>query len=159
MSVLVRDALAAGAGSLEASIMGIRRIVWTAGTPAITAGQLQRYLAEAVWIPTAFLPGAGVSWSALGPDSARASIATGGTRVSVDFFFGADGLVERVFTEARERDIGGGRTAPTPWQGRFFRYESRDGYRIPITGEVEWLLPDGPQPYWRGEVTAVTFET
>lgn len=29
--------------------------------------------------------------------------------------------------------------------------------RIPLRGEVEWPLPEGPQPYWRGSVTAVTF--
>jgi hypothetical protein len=82
----------------------------------------------------------------------------GAATASVDFCFGADGLVERIYTAARERDIGGGRTAPTPWQGRFSRYQTHDGYRIPMAGEVEWLLAEGPRPYWRGEITGVTFE-
>jgi hypothetical protein len=158
MSVLVRDAFAEGQGSMVASVMGVRRIVSVSGTPALASAALQRYLAEAVWLPTALLPGAGVVWSALSPDSARASLTAGAATASVDFFFGADGLVERIHTAARARDIGGGRTAPTPWQGRFSRYETHDGYRIPMAGEVEWLLAEGPRPYWRGEITGVTFE-
>ncbi|MDX6354239.1 MAG: hypothetical protein QOF98_1142 [Streptomyces sp.] len=158
MSVLVRDAFAGGQGSMVASVMGVRRIVSVSGTPAITTAAMQRYLAEAVWLPTALLPGAGVAWSALGPDSARASLTAGAVTASLDFFFGADGLVERIYTAARERDLGSGRTAPTPWQGRFSRYEAHEGYRIPMAGEVEWLLAEGPRPYWRGEITGVTFE-
>ena len=158
MHVMVRDAFVEGAGSMVGSVMGLRRVVSVEGTRAISAGALQRYLAEAVWIPTALLPSAGVAWKALGPSSARATLTAGATTVSVDFYFGADGLVERIYTAARERDIGGGRSVPTPWQGRFSRYDVRDGVRIPLAGEVEWILLEGPQPYWRGEITSITFE-
>ena len=34
----------------------------------------------------------------------------------------------------------------------------RDGMRVPTRGEVAWLLPEGPKPYWRGEVTALRYE-
>ena len=44
------------------------------------------------------------------------------------------------------------------WQGRFRRYEPRDGVTIPLDGEVEWVLPAGPQPYWRGTIDEVTFQ-
>jgi hypothetical protein len=27
-----------------------------------------------------------------------------------------------------------------------------------MAGEVEWLLPQGPQTYWRGEITGIAFE-
>ena len=155
--VFVRDGFVAGRGSMTASVLGIRRVVSIEGTPAIASGALQRYLAEAVWLPTALLPSAGVDWTPLGPASARATLTAGATTVSVDFHFGADGLVERIYTASRERDVGGGRTRPTPWQGSFARYEVRDGVCIPLNGEVAWLLPEGPQPYWRGEITGVTY--
>jgi hypothetical protein len=158
MHVKVRDGFVAGRGSMVGSVMGLRRVASAEDTPAIAAGALQRYLAEAVWLPTALLPGAGVSWTALDSASARATLTSGTTTVSLDFHFGADGLVSRIYTPARERDLGGGRSAPTPWQGRFSRYEARHGFLIPISGEVEWLLPEGPQPYWQGEITGVTFE-
>jgi len=44
------------------------------------------------------------------------------------------------------------------WQDRFSRYEERNGMTIPVTGEVDWVLPEGAQPYWRGEITGITFE-
>jgi hypothetical protein len=30
--------------------------------------------------------------------------------------------------------------------------------RIPLGGEVEWLLPEGPQVYWRGRITEIVYE-
>ena len=51
-----------------------------------------------------------------------------------------------------------GRAVPTPWQGHFVRYENHGGMKVPMAGEVEWLLPDGPQKYWRGEITGIAFE-
>ena len=40
----------------------------------------------------------------------------------------------------------GGEVVPTPWQGRFWNYEERDGMRMPLDGEVAWLLPEGAKP-------------
>jgi hypothetical protein len=34
----------------------------------------------------------------------------------------------------------------------------RSGVRIPIEAEVEWVLPGGPYPYWRGEMTSIDYE-
>ena len=106
---------------------------------------------------TALLPQEGVRWAPLGPSSARATVTAGATAATVDFHFGADGLVERIYAASRGRDAGGGRIVPTPWQGHFSRYELREGYHIPTRGEVEWLMPDGPVPYWRGEIVAASF--
>ena len=32
------------------------------------------------------------------------------------------------------------------------------GVRVPSDGEVAWLLPAGPKPYWRGHMTEIAFE-
>jgi predicted secreted hydrolase len=76
----------------------------------------------------------------------------------LDFHFGADSLVSRVSTSARARDVNG-RTVPTPWQARILRYEEHGGMKIPMAAKVEWLLPEGPQPYWRGEIVEIAFES
>jgi hypothetical protein len=157
LSIWVRDAFIEGTGSMLGRLMGLWRVVAVQNTPEIAAAALLRYLAEAVWFPTTLLPSQGVVWSALDDASARATLTVAATTVSLDFHFGADGLVTRVFTAARARDVQG-RAVPTPWQGRFSRYEVRRGLRIPMVGEVEWLLPEGPQLYWRGELTAVAYE-
>ena len=157
LAVRVRDAFVDGIGYMQASLMGIVRLASVEATPGIAAGALHRYLAEAVWCPTALLPSQGVVWSPVDDSIARASLSVAGTTVSLDFRFGRDGLVQSVFTPARARDVDG-RAVPTPWQGRFSDYEERDGMLIPLSGEVEWLLSEGPQVYWRGRITEVSYE-
>ena len=52
----------------------------------------------------------------------------------------------------------GGKVVPTPWQGRYWNYEERGGMRVPLDGEVAWLLPAGEKPYWRGRNDEVAYE-
>ncbi len=157
LGVRVRDAFVGGTGLMTASLLGLIRLLSVEATPGIAAGALHRYLAEAVWCPTALLPSQGVVWSPLDDSSARATLSVAGTTVSLDFRFGEDSLVQSVFTPERARYVDG-RAIPTPWQGRFFDYAERAGMRVPLSGEVEWLLPEGPQVYWRGRITEVSYE-
>jgi hypothetical protein len=76
--------------------------------------------------------------------------------VSADFHFGADGLVQRVFVPARMRDVNG-RGVPTPWEGRFRDYAEMAGMRIPVGGDVGWILDGAWQPYFRGTIVRATF--
>jgi len=158
LAIRVRDAFVEATGSMRASVQGLFTVAAVEGTPAIAAGALHRYLAEAVWFPTALLPSGGVMWTPLDDSTARATLSVGTTTVSLDFHFGADSLVLGVFTPERARAVGG-RAVPTPWRGRFSAYEERDGMRIPLRGEVEWLLPEGPEVYWRGRITEVWYGT
>jgi hypothetical protein len=112
--------------------------------------------AEATWFPTALLPGQSLTWTPVDDATARATITGGATTVSLDFHFGADGLVGRVYTPARMRDANG-RGVPTPWQGRFLRWAEFDGMVIPVEAVVEWVLPEGPLPYWRGTIVAASY--
>ena len=157
LAVRVRDASIGGAGSMRASVLGLFTMLNVEGTPDIAAGALHRYLAEATWFPTALLPSQGVVWTPIDDSSARATLTVASTTVSLEFRFGEDGLVRGVFTPDRARDVSG-RGVPTPWQGRWFEYGEHDGMRIPVRGEVEWILPEGPQVYWRGRVTGISYE-
>ena len=152
----VCDSSIGGTGAVRVSALGVP-LMHLEGTREIAAGALIRYLAEAVWMPTALLPGQGVTWTALDDTSARATITCGATTVSLDFHFDAEGLVERVFTDARPREVEGD-FVRAPWQGHFTQYDDVNGIRIPFRAEAEWLHPEGPRPYWRGSITAVTFE-
>jgi hypothetical protein len=156
VAVHVRDSFSDGVGSVEATVFSAITLMSVHGTRALAVGALQRYLAEAVWCPPALLPTHDVEWDEIDARNARAALTAGGTRVSLDFHFGDDGLVERVYTPARPRLVGR-HAMDTPWQGRFHDYAERDGLVIPLAGDVEWLLPGGPQPYWRGRITAATF--
>ena len=156
VAVRVRDSFVDGRGSMYGAVLGLFTVVRMENTPDIAAAALMRYLAEACWFPTALLPGAGVVWSAVDDSTARATLAVGGASASLDFHFGADSLVRRV-TGTRARAVG--RTSvPTMWEGRWLEYGVRSGVRIPVQGEVGWLLRGGPQPYWRGMITDLSYE-
>jgi hypothetical protein len=157
LAIRVRDAFVDGTGFMRASALGLFTMFSVEGTPEIGAGALHRYLAEAVWFPTALLPSQGVVWTPIDDSSARATLTVASTTVWLDVRFGADGLVRGVFTPERARDVNG-HGVPTPWQGRWLEYEEHDGMRIPVRGEVEWILSEGPQVYWRGRVTQISYE-
>jgi hypothetical protein len=107
-----------------------------------------RYLAEAVWLPTALLPGQNVIWTRMSDDWARASLTAGSATVSLDFRFGRDGLIAAC-AALRDNDKLG---TKQPWGGRYTDWIERGGMRIPGAAEVYWELPSGTFPYWRGSV-------
>lgn len=154
LPVTVRDAFADGRGSVRARLLGLVTLASAGGTPEVATASLQRYLAEAVLLPTALLPREGVAWSALGGDRARATLATGGVSASVQFEMAPDGAVRAAFVPDRPRDLGGGRTERTPWRGSWRDEVVRDGMRVPSWGEAAWLLPAGPLAYWRARVVS-----
>ena len=157
LQVFVRDAWVEGEGRLHAALLGLWTVASAGGTPEIVEGEALRYLAEAVWYPTVLLPGDGLRWEAIDATTARARLSAGRVSVALEFRFGEDGMVAEVEAAGRPRLVDG-TSVPTPWRGRFSGYADERGMRIPHAGEVEWLLPEGPQPYWRGRVTAAVYE-
>ncbi|NTV65871.1 MAG: hypothetical protein HGA65_20370, partial [Oscillochloris sp.] len=139
----VHDAYIGGEGTLHASLFGLVTVADQRGTPEMAQGELLRWFAEAAWYPTALLPSQGVTWEAVDDSSARATLQDGDTSVTLLFRFNADGLIDSMRAEARGALIDGV-NVPTPWEGRWSRYELRDGMRVPMEGEVAWMLPAGP---------------
>lgn len=156
LSVFVRDAYVVGQGILKASLAGFFTVAEWPQTPELAYGELMRFLAEAVWYPTVLLPGPFVKWEETGESCAKATLADGGTAVSLVFHFGPDGLVDRVRAESRPRTVGD-RTVDMPWEGRFRSWERHGGMLVPTEGEVAWITPEGPHPYWRGKIERIEY--
>jgi hypothetical protein len=155
--VRVHDAYVAGEGILHPAILGLVSLTELRGTGDVATGEFMRYFAESAWYPTALLPSQGVVWKAINARSASATLKDGPVTATLTFRFGADGLIESVRAEARGRTVSG-MVVPTPWEGRWSDYQRRDGMMVPMRGEVSWLLAEVPKPYWRGTVTALTYE-
>ena len=154
--VHVRDRYVGGEGSMRAAVAGIVPMVNQHGTPELAAASLQRFLAEAVWYPTVLLPGNGLSWSAIDDRNARVTLTDGPTTVSLDVTFGAAGEIETI-SAMRYRDVKG-TPILTPWVGHHRDYTRLSSMMIPTSGDVAWVPPTGPEPYWRGRLVAATFE-
>jgi hypothetical protein len=157
LTVRVHDAYVAGEGLLQAALLGLVPVVDRRGDSDLNEGELMRYLAEATWYPTALLPSQGVRWAPVDDRSARATLTDGPVTLTMSYTFNDEGLVATVRAEARSRAVGN-EMVPTPWQGRFWNYQDVAGMRVPLDGEVAWLLPGGPYPYWRGHIADISCE-
>lgn len=157
LNVHVHDAYVRGEGQLQASLLGLVPLANLPKSADLDQGELMRYFAEAAWYPTALLPSQGVRWEAIDDTSAKATLKDGKLSVSLTFHFNEAGLIDGVRADARARMVGGA-TTYTPWQGKFWSHELRNGMLVPLEGEVAWLLPEGAKPYWRGRLQTVSYE-
>ena len=157
LTARVHDAYIAGEGILHAALFGLISLAKVRGTPEMAQGELMRFFAEAAWYPTALLPSQGVQWTAVDDSSAKGTLRDGETVLNLLFRFDKDCLIESVRAESRGRTVAGNQV-PTPWDCRYSHYELRDGIRIPRRGEVAWILPNGPHPYWRGDITKISYQ-
>ena len=103
------------------------------------------------------LPSQGIRWTAIDDRAATATLTDGDVALTMLFRFNAEGLIDTVRAEDRGRLVGK-LVTPTPWQGRFRSYVVRDGMRVPLEGEVAWILPEGEKTYFRGKITSLTYE-
>jgi hypothetical protein len=158
LPVRVRDGLVDGEGSMLGRVLGLYTVVERSGGEAMAVAALQRLLGEAIWLPAALLPAAGVQWQAIDERRARATLAAGAARATLEFRFGADGLVESVHAESRTYDDGRSPPSQHPWQARVLRYGEVDGATVPVEAVVEWLLPGGAYAYWRGRPRRIEVE-
>ena len=154
--VFVRDSYLGGEGEMLGRVGAVVNVVHQGGTPAMALGALARWLGEAAWFPTAFLSGEGLAWATVDDSTARATLTDGAVHVSADFHFAPTGELTSM-SAMRYRDVGG-RNVLTPFEGRYARYERRNGVMIPASAEVAWLLPQGRYTYWRGRPAEVSYD-
>ena len=144
------DSLIDGVGSGCVSLLGIK-LSSAEGTPEMHSGALYRYLAEAVWYPTALVPSERLTWTAIDDRRARATLTDGGQTVSLEFRFLPTGEVSEVFTAGRWGHFAG-KFLQRPWEGHFSDYRRVGGFLIPFRGEVGWYVDGGLGLVWRGTI-------
>ncbi|MFI5310715.1 MAG: DUF6920 family protein [Gemmatimonadales bacterium] len=157
LAVHVRDSYLAGAGAMKAAMLGVLTMADAHDTPEMAAAALQRYLGEAPWFPTALLPSQGARWTAIDDSTARATLTDGGTTVSMEFTFDANGEITGTSTPSRYRAMKD-HYETAPWGGRFAKYTECDGMRVPTEAEAAWVIDGKRLPYWRGRNGRIVFE-
>lgn len=156
VSVYVRDAYVAGRASMRARIMALYPVVNQSNRAELNSGALMRYLGESAWLPTRLVPGDGLSWQGIDEHQAVATLTDGETSASLRFTFDEAGAITEVYAAGRFREVNG-QYVKTPWRVRALGQDVKGGVRLMSPAEAEWLLPEGPQPYWRGRITSVEY--
>jgi hypothetical protein len=157
LHVRVRDALIDGHGLGKVTLLSAFTVSADARSAEMTSGSLHRFLAEAVWYPTALLPSSKLRWSAIDGSNALATLTDHGVSVSLEFRFAETGEVTGIYTPARWSAFEGG-YRQLPWEGHFRNYQVRDGMLVPGEGDVGWYIDDEWQPVWRATITSFAAE-
>lgn len=153
----VRDAYVNGMGSGRVQLMSALTIASDSSKPELNSGALHRYLAEAVWYPTALLPSAGVQWRAIDDRKALATVTDLETTVSLEFRFSAAGEVVAVHTPRRWMRSGKG-YEQRPWEGHFGAYRRHEGMLVPFYGEVGWHTGRRLEIVWKAGITSLEYQ-
>jgi len=139
-------------GSLQVWLLGIARLLNARG-PAYDQGEVLRWLGEAVWFPTALLPGGPAQWAPHGNLSAILRLQHGGQDVTYTVFFNKEHEIERLETD---RFMGPGRQEH--WVGRLSHYELRQGVLVPTQIEGAWHIQGKDHPYARFRLTQFEYD-
>lgn len=118
-----------------------------------------RLVADSVlWAPASMLPGAGVSWEALGTDSARVTMRSGAFEQAIDVHVDSEGAPVKVVLQ-RWSDSNRQRSYQfQPFGGDLSEYRQFEGYRLPTRilagnhyGTADYF------PFFKATVSAVFF--
>lgn len=151
VSMRVRDWYRSGVGGLDVRLWGVVPVVRTSGEQ-FARGEAMRYLAELAWAPHAMVANPALELRQVDESTVEVATRIARERIAVLLHFDAAGDIVGMSTDARPRMVGK-QVVDTPWSGVFGEYRQFNGVRLPTTGEVSWLLPDGPFAYFRGRVT------
>ena len=156
LHIRIRDSLIEGVGAGKATLMSAITIGTDENHTALNTGALYRYLAEAVWHPTALLPQLGIRWEAVDEKCAVAHLSTSGISVSLEFRFNERSEIIGIYTKERFGKFGN-TYIKYPWEGFFGNYREFDGIKIPTEGSVGWHLPSGWWLFWKGNILKAEF--
>lgn len=148
--VKVCDRLVDGKGELEARLFGVIPVAKATG-PELLRGELLRYLAELPWYPIAIINQPLIQWQQVSDSKLIGTLEIDGVKASVEYTF-EDGLIKSIYVPDRGMTVGS-KSIPTPWVGKFSKYQRVGHMMIPTYGEVSWILPEGEFTYFKGNIT------
>jgi hypothetical protein len=157
LHVRVHDAYVHGVGSGWVSFLSAIVLGGDSGRPELNSGALHRYLAEAVWYPTALLPSHALRWSPISNTKALATLEDRGISVSLEFWFNDSDEVAGIYSSGRWGRFAG-QYRQVPWEGHFREYQRNAGMLVPSPGEVGWYVGGKWQGVWKGNLVKAVYE-
>ena len=147
------DRFSDGHGNMLVKLLSVITL-GDARNPEIDQSELQRYLAEIVWFPTAWLSGA-IEWQTIDDQSVQATFREQGITGSVILRVNEQGQLTKLSADRYRQEHGHYRLAP--WSAQSDEYQQVDGIRIPTTFEVTWHLASGDFTWFRFKITEIEY--
>jgi len=152
--VSATDQFSQGHGSMHIKLLSAIP-VGNAHGPEMDQGELQRYLLEMAWFPTAWLSDA-IEWQALDTHSAKATIREPGVTASGVLHVNEHGQLTQL-TAQRYREERG-HYQLEPWTAQSNAYQEVEGMRIPTKSEVTWHPASGDFTWFRFKITEIEYD-
>jgi len=140
-------------------LLNLIPIVRVSGTADHHRSAFGRVVAEgAFWTPASLLPSRNVTWEAISPDSARASVAHGAFSQSIDLTVEADGRPSRVVIQRWSNANADKKFREQPFGGYLSDFRELGGYRLPMHVEGGNLIgTDDYFPFYIANVERIRF--
>ncbi len=122
--------------------------------PEMDQGELQRYLLEMTWFPTALLSEA-IEWQAINTYSAKATIHQQGVTASGMLHVNEQGQLTKLTAQRYREEHGHYQLAP--WTAQSNEYQEVDEICIPTRSEVTWHLASGDFTWFRFKITEIEY--
>ncbi len=145
------DRFSEGHGSMRIKLLSVIPLGNARG-PKIDQGELQRYMAEMIWFPTAWLSDA-FEWQAIDAYSAKATMHEQNVTASVVLHVNEQGQLTHVTADRYKEEHGHYLLAPC--SGQCTAYQEVDGMRIPSRIEITWHLASGNFTWFRCKITEI----
>jgi hypothetical protein len=147
------DRFSEGHGNMRIKLLSLIPLGDARGSE-MDQGELQRYLAEMIWFPTAWLSNA-IEWQAIDAHSVKATIRVQNVTASVILHENEQGQLTHVTADRYKEEHGHYLLAP--WSAQAQNYQEVDGIRIPTRIEVTWHLASGDFTWFRIEITEIEY--
>lgn len=134
--VRVGDHYAAGEGAVSVYALGLLPLVRATG-PDVSRSARGRLAVEAIWLPSALLPGEDVEWEEVSEDQTRATLTIDGEPIPLTLTVGRDGSL-REATMTRYGDVGVDSWCPIPYGVAAEAEATFNGYTIPTRLRGGW---------------------
>lgn len=153
VSISASDRFTEGHGSMRIKLLSFIPMGNAQG-PEMDVGELQRYLLEMAWYPTAWLSNA-IEWQAIDANSVKATIHQQGVMASGVLHVNEQGQLIRLTADRYREEHGHYQLAP--WTVDSGEYQEADGIRIPTSSEVTWHLASGDFTWFRFKFTEIEY--
>lgn len=153
VSISATDQFADGHGNMQVKLWSLLTLGNTHGSEA-DQGELQRYLAEMSWFPTAWLSDA-IKWQVIDAHSVQAIYNQPGTTAAIVLHINEQGQLTYVTADRYREEHGSYQL--TPWSVRLETEQEVEGLRIPTEFGVSWHLPSGEFSWFRAHITEIEY--
>jgi hypothetical protein len=151
--VSATDQFSQGHGSMRIKLLSAIPL-GNAHGPEMDQGELQRYLAEMIWFPTAWLSDA-IEWQAIDANSVQATFREPGVTGSVVLHMNEQGQLTHVTADRYKEEHGHYLLAP--WSAQCNEYQEVEGMHIPTRIEITWHLASGEFTWFRVKITEIEY--